>query len=84
MKREEILKRVSSIFEDIFGVELSQVHPTLSPDQLENWDSLNHVHLISAIEEKFNVVLSAEEQSDMLSVDLILDILQDRLSSAQQ
>ncbi len=81
MQRNDILERVSQIFEDLFGLDRSEVTPQTSPDTVDNWLSLQHLHLIAAVEETFEIVLTPEEQSEMLSVELILGILEARVGS---
>ena len=78
MEKPELLLKLGDIFEDLFGIDSSEVNRETSPDSIAEWDSLKHVQLISSIEENFGIILTAEEQADMLNVDLILDILSER------
>jgi acyl carrier protein len=77
--RTDLFEAVAELIEDIVGVPHSAIDEHTMPDDVDGWDSLRHLTLITAMEERFDIVLSPEEQSDMLSVELILDILADRL-----
>ena len=59
-KREAILKEVA----DIFRKELEDEHLQISFDSsartVEKWDSITNLMLITAIEEKFNIVFAVE------------------------
>lgn len=50
-----------------------------SPDTVEKWDSLQHMNLILALEEEFGVEFSDDEIVEMLSVELILLTLEEKI-----
>jgi acyl carrier protein len=76
--REKIFSRVASLMEDLFGVEAAAIRSESSPDTLPQWDSLKHMSLIAALEEEFGIQFAPEEMSEMLNVDIILDIIAER------
>lgn len=80
--RAALLARTAAIMEDIFGIVPEKVTPQSSPDTIPQWDSLKHISLISALEEEFNFQFTPDEMSEMLNVDIILDILFEKSSSA--
>ncbi len=80
--RDVLLARTAAIMEDIFGIAPEKVTPQSSPDSIPEWDSLKHISLISALEEEFNFQFTPDEMSEMLNVDIILDILFEKSSSA--
>ena len=54
MTRQEIFARIESISKKIFGQATIISEATTSND-IEQWDSMNHVVLISTIEKEFGV-----------------------------
>jgi len=61
--------------------EVLQVNPALlnddsSPDNLQQWDSLAAMHLVTAIEERFLVRLSTKEIMKMSTIGLARKTLQ--------
>lgn len=80
MDKNEILARLASIMEDVLGVDASAVTLTSSPDSIPDWDSMKQIALIGAIEEAFEVQLSHDEMAQMLNVDIIVDILSEKVS----
>jgi len=66
---------VFKILSQIMNVPIDQLNDNSSPDTVANWDSLKHMNLILALEEKFAVAFSEEEIIDMLSVKSIVDVL---------
>jgi acyl carrier protein len=62
------LEQVRSVASDIFGVAADKITAESSPQTLENWDSVQHMNLVLALEEKFGLQLSPEEIEQMKSV----------------
>lgn len=73
MNREEILKNTQVVFQDVFMDNSLLIHPETVAGDIEMWDSLTHIELISAIELKFNIhftfreIMNFKTVSDMLS-----------------
>ncbi len=72
--------RVRRVVSSVLGLPIEQVTLKTSNDDVENWDSLSIVNLMMAIEEEFQVGLSPEEAGDLLSVELITQVLQEKLA----
>ncbi len=66
---------IRQIFATILQLSPQEVSPGLSPDTCERWDSLNHIHLINAINETLEVDLSVEQQVEILNFDLALEVV---------
>ena len=61
MDQTEILLQVNAIFKTVFENESIQVGMQTTADDLEEWDSLNHTAMISAIEKHFNIRFKLRE-----------------------
>jgi len=79
---ESVLDQVRRIAADIFNVPLGRVTAESSPDTIENWDSLQHLNLVLGLEQSFGLEFAPEEIEQMLSVELILMLVQEKLSYA--
>jgi acyl carrier protein len=53
--------KLNEIFADMFDLDRREIRDDLTPQDVELWDSLNHLKLITAIEEAFGIRLSMEE-----------------------
>lgn len=53
------------------GVPVEQISDDTRPDNLSEWDSVNHLNLIMAIEEAFEIQMSPEDALENNSVKLI-------------
>ena len=72
MDKTEITASLYEIFEDFFELEEDEFSSELTADQVDGWDSLNHVRLMLAVEQKFGVKFSIGELSNLKNVgDLI-------------
>jgi acyl carrier protein len=60
MTREEVFSRIEAIAKKIFGPHVHITEATTSAD-VEKWDSMNHVLLISTIEKEFGVTFDIME-----------------------
>lgn len=71
--RDTIVKIMEKILDEkIYELKDDEI----IPDNLENWDSLQHLSLVTAIEEEFNIILKPEEITLMNNgIKYILEIL---------
>jgi acyl carrier protein len=72
MNNSEILNDLTKIFIEIFEDPQLKLTENTSPSDIPDWDSMNHVILISAIEKHFNIRFDLD---DMLGFNTIADIL---------
>lgn len=72
--KENVLKGVLA---KVFKVDAALIDDESSMDNVENWDSLNHLKLVLALEEELNVSFSEEESVEILSFALIKEILKE-------
>ncbi len=60
------------------NVAIDEINENSSPDTVKNWDSLQHMNLILALEEEFKISFSDKEIVEMLSVGIIIETLKER------
>ena len=75
MTREEVFNGVQDIFRDIFDEDNLIINNTTSSDEIEDWDSLNHINLASAIEKEFKIKFAFGELVTMKDVGTMIDII---------
>lgn len=52
---------LNGIFQTVFDDDTIQIKPEMTADDVDGWDSLSHVNLITAIEARFNLLFSQKE-----------------------
>jgi acyl carrier protein len=75
MTDQEIVDRLTPIFRDIFNPEVV-VTPDLDATKVPEWDSLNHISLVVAIEGEFQCELTTDEVAEMQNVGDLIAVLQ--------
>jgi acyl carrier protein len=65
---------IMTIFEEVFQYT-DAVTPAISPNEVERWDSLQHIALVQMVETTFGVKLSMDEMMEIRSVGDIENIL---------
>ena len=78
MPEQSWLDRTRAISADIFGVPLHSVKPESSPDTIDTWDSIHHLNLVLALEQEFGIQISPEEIEQLLSVEIIADLVAEK------
>lgn len=76
MSREEILAKVNDIFHDVFDDDSIVVVEETTADDVEDWDSLMHITLISEVESEFGFKFQMKDVVGMKNVGEMLDIIQ--------
>ena len=79
MNKEQIFARIQSICKQVFGAAALITEETASSD-LENWDSMNHVLLISKIENEFGVKFDIMEIIELNSIRGFIDLIHQKLN----
>ena len=75
MNREEILEKVNEIFVDVFDDDSIKINENTSAADIEDWDSLTHITLISTIEEEFGIKFQMKDVIGMKNVGEMVDII---------
>ena len=79
MTREEVLNGVQEIFRDIFDEDDMVIENSTSSVDVEDWDSLNHINLVSAIEKEFKIKFALEELMTLKDVGAMVDLMVEKL-----
>lgn len=79
MSRSEIYDRLTEIFRDFFDDDDIVINDETTSDDIEDWDSLEHINLIVAIEQEFGMKFSMGEVTGMKNVGAMVDIILERI-----
>ena len=80
MNRDEIFAKVQDIFRDIFDEDDLVITDSTSSDEIEDWDSLNHINLVSAIEKEFKIRFALGELQTLKDVGAMIDLMVKKLA----
>ena len=78
MTREQIFEALNEVFRDVFDDEAITVTDATTAADIEDWDSLEHINLIVAVEKKFGIKFSMGEVTGMKNVGEMADLIMAR------
>ena len=79
MSREEIFERLNEVFRDVFDDEDICVNDNTTADDIEDWDSLEHINLVVAVEKAFEIKFNMGEVNSFKNVGEMVDIIISRV-----
>ena len=68
MTHEAIMEKLNEIFQDIFDDDTLVITENTTANDIEDWDSLEHINLVSAVEKAFGMKFRMQEVSGMKNV----------------
>ena len=74
MNRQEIFEKLNEIFSDVFDEDIT-VTPETTANDIEEWDSLTHITLISEVEDAFGIKFAMKDVLGMKNVGEMVDII---------
>ncbi len=75
MSREEIYEQLNEVFRDVFDDDTIEVNDQTTSKDIEDWDSLEHINLIAAIETQFGMKFTMGQVVTMKNVGEMVDII---------
>ncbi len=81
MSREEVFAKLNEVFQDVFDDDTITVTDTTTADDIEEWDSLEHIHLIAAVEQEFGMKFNMGQIVSMKNVGEMADLIIQQITS---
>lgn len=76
MTESNITLKLQEIFRSVFEDKMLEINSETSAKNVSNWDSMNHILLITEIENQFDVSFEMDDLIEMKSVgDIVAAIL---------
>ena len=72
--------KLVEIVAELFDLEPAAVDDGLTPEDVELWDSMNHLRLVSAVEEEFQIKLSMQEIESIRSLAVLRALVEQHTS----
>jgi len=79
MTREEVFQKLNSVFQDVFDDDTIVVCDETTAADIEDWDSLEHINLMVAIEKEFGMRFNMAEVTGLKNVGEMVDVILKRL-----
>lgn len=75
MNRVEIYEKLTEVFEDVFDQALELTDEMTAAD-VEEWDSLTHITLLSAVEDEFDIKFDMKAVQGLKNVGAMVDLIE--------
>ena len=80
MERLKIVERLTKIFHKTFSDDSILLVDELTANDVNDWNSLTHMILISEIEQDLNVKFKLKELNKMKNVGTLIEIIASKIS----
>lgn len=70
-------ERLKQLVSDIFDIEQDKISPELTPEDIEKWESLNHLRLITSVEKEYGIKFSMVEIESIDSLNAIERLIEE-------
>ena len=78
MEMKQLYGRLNRVFQDVFDDDTIHITPRTTAAYIEDWDSLEHITLIGAVERAFKMKFKMGEISSMKNVGEMAAIIASR------
>ena len=79
MKKEEIVNNLTSIFHEIFSDNSIVLRDDMTANDVDNWDSLTHMLMITKVEEVFGIRFKLKELNKLKQVGDLIAVIETKL-----
>jgi acyl carrier protein len=77
---DDLLPEIQRIFCDVFDDPSLVITRDSNASTVEDWDSLAHVNLVTAIEKKYRIRFALGELQELKNVGDMMDLIQEKLA----
>ena len=75
LTQEEVFERLNKVFRDVFDDDDITVTETTTSADIDDWDSLEHINLVAAVEQEFGMKFTMGQVVTMKNVGEMVDII---------
>jgi acyl carrier protein len=78
MTDQQILDELSELFHDLFADDSIVLTSSTTASDIEGWDSIKHISLIVAVEDRFGIKMKSSEIERLANVGDLIRIIEDK------
>lgn len=75
---DTIYQQLTPIFHDVFDDDAIVVTPELTAQDVPEWDSLNHIRLLLAVQKAFKIKFTAAQTASLKNVGDLATLIQSK------
>ncbi len=79
MNRNEIIEKLTAVFHEVFNDNNIVLRDDMTANDVENWDSLTHMLMITKVEEVFGIKFKLKELNKLKMVGDLINVVESKL-----
>lgn len=79
MDKKVIIEKLTAIFHEVFNDNSIVLNDEMTANDVDNWDSLTHMLMITKVEEEFGVKFKLKELNKLKKVGDLIAIVDSKL-----
>lgn len=80
MEKREIIEKLTAIFHEVFSDNTLVLCDDMTAADVENWDSLTHMMMITKVEEVFGIRFKLRELNKLKNVGDLCEIIMEKVN----
>ena len=80
MERADIYTKLNEVFRDVFDDDSITVNDNTTANDIEDWDSLEHINLVLAVENCFKIKFNMGEVAALKNVGEMVDLISAKIN----
>jgi acyl carrier protein len=82
MTDPELYDALNQVFRQVLEDDTLVLTPETTADDVEGWDSMNHIFIVVELEKRFGVKFQAAEMEELKNVGELVTLLKEKLARA--
>lgn len=79
MNRQEIIEKLTPIFREVLKLKDLTLTADLNPNDVETWDSMANMSIVSKVQDTFGVKFSLKEMLKFTNVGNLVEMLESKI-----
>ena len=75
MDRAEVYERLTEVFRDVFDDPTIEISDSTTSKDIEGWDSLEHINLIAAVNDEFEIKIPMAKINGLQNVGDMVNVI---------
>ena len=76
----DVKAELELVFRDVFDDDAIEISESTTAKDVDGWDSLNHVNLVVAVEQKFSIKFTTKEVNKLANVGEFIELIKRKLA----
>lgn len=80
MERQEIIEKIGTTLRSVLGHGNFELHDDLTAPDVEGWDSLTHMEIITSLERNFGIKFKLREINKLKNMGSLIGLISSKLT----